>query len=200
MTSRPLFGGQRAWREEEWTSSDDSVRGGSSKSALTIAPTLDSVSFHGLLDTDTLGGAGFASQRTTATEQVWDLSAFDALEVALGAGDGRRYTLNLKTHLPGKREDGRETSGVEYAYTFTAAKEGMIVVPWEAFVPFYRGREAPSAAPLDPTCIRRWSIMIRSFFDQQHGHFKVVVRGIRAVKTRKSRKPRTSRECMCLVS
>lgn len=55
----------RAWHEEEWTSSDDRVRGGKSCSALSCSPGSLVARFHGNLDITALGGAGFASQRTT---------------------------------------------------------------------------------------------------------------------------------------
>ena len=39
--------------------------------------------FHGNLDTTTLGGAGFASQRTVGDDVKWNLSSFDGLEVVI---------------------------------------------------------------------------------------------------------------------
>ena len=44
--------------------------------------------FFGTLDTKTLGGAGFASQRTASDSTEWDLSQFDGIEVVLVRGDG----------------------------------------------------------------------------------------------------------------
>lgn len=183
--SLPIFGPPRAWRPEtDFTASDDRVRGGASRSTLERNATSTTVRFHGTLDTTTLGGAGFASQRTTSTTTTWDLSAFAGLEISLGAGDGRRYTLNLKTVLPGRMEENpsRDKSTVEYAYSFVGAPQpAKLFVPWESFEAFYRGRKVDDAPPLDTAGIRRWSIMIRSFFeDQKSGDFSLVIRSIKA--------------------
>jgi hypothetical protein len=43
----------------------------------------DSAKFYGFLDTKTLGGAGFASQRTLTETQTWDLSSYDGLRLLL---------------------------------------------------------------------------------------------------------------------
>ena len=45
--------------------------------------------FYGTLDTKTLGGAGFASQRTTETDRVWDLSGTIGLDLTLVKIDGK---------------------------------------------------------------------------------------------------------------
>ena len=45
--------------------------------------------FHGNLDIDTLGGAGFASQRTTAEDKTWDLSDFAGIQLDISKGDSR---------------------------------------------------------------------------------------------------------------
>lgn len=197
----PLFGGQRAWNKDEWTSNDDRVRGGSSRSSLTIAPTLDRVAFEGVLDTSTLGGAGFASQRTISTSKLWDLSAFDGLELVLGRGDGKRYTLNLKNEMPEKREDGRDKSTLEYAFSFNApatTEKYGVFVPWNSFEPYYRGRKQKNAKSLDTSSIRRFSIMIRSFFDKQEGEFSLRIFAILAIKMQR---PRALRECpSCNIS
>jgi hypothetical protein len=39
----------------------------------------DVAHFHGNLDIETLGGAGFASQKTTGDDRNWDLSEYDAI-------------------------------------------------------------------------------------------------------------------------
>jgi hypothetical protein len=43
----------------------------------------ESAKFYGFLDTKTLGGAGFASQRTVAVTKTWDLSSFEGLRLLL---------------------------------------------------------------------------------------------------------------------
>ena len=55
--------------------------------------TTDSVAdFQGHLDIETLGGAGFASQRTTNDDLCFDLSEYDGIEMMISGADGRfRY-------------------------------------------------------------------------------------------------------------
>ncbi|BFZ62966.1 hypothetical protein YB2330_004078 [Saitoella coloradoensis] len=180
----PLFGPPRAWRTEEWTASDDRVRGGSSQSYLEPSSDLTKATFRGHLDTQTLGGAGFASQRTTSTDKTWDASPYDGIELILARGDGKRYTLVIKTDLPAKRPDGRDESTVSYEYTFLAhdsKEEQVIFIPWDAFKPYYRGKPKGDAANLDLKAIKRWSFMCRSFFAEQEGDFEIVIKTVQAV-------------------
>jgi hypothetical protein len=68
------------WCPADWHPQNDSLRGGSSTSALTVVPHCNSAIFSGILDSKTLGGAGFASVRTTG-EQRWDWRGYDGLEL-----------------------------------------------------------------------------------------------------------------------
>ena len=43
--------------------------------------------FHGVLDIETLGGAGFASQRTTGEDREYDLSEFAGIQLEVAKGD-----------------------------------------------------------------------------------------------------------------
>lgn len=71
----------RPWSPTDWVATDDRVRGGSSQSYFECAPFEPTARFYGTLDIETLGGAGFASQRTTGDDREWDLSGFDGIEV-----------------------------------------------------------------------------------------------------------------------
>ena len=53
--------------------------------------------FKGTLDIDTLGGAGFASQRTVTESEVWDLSEYDGLRIVLRplASDSQSFNPGL---------------------------------------------------------------------------------------------------------
>lgn len=179
--SLPIFGPPRAWRKQDFTSSDDRVRGGSSQSYLEPSPALDSARFYGKLDTSTLGGAGFASQRTTS-DHVWDLSSYAGIQLTYLKGDLRKYTLNIKTSIPEKMSNGRDASTVEYAYSFIAESHGASLwASWADFKPFYRGKPV-DAKPLDTAHIMRWSIMLRSFFEMpgQVGEFSLTLASIKA--------------------
>ncbi|MCJ1252570.1 hypothetical protein MMC24_000376 [Lignoscripta atroalba] len=192
-----LFGGSTPWitSVSKWAAIDDRVRGGSSQSYLTPVPKTNHVRFCGTLDTKTLGGAGFASQTTTADDKVWDLSAYDGIEIDVVEGDGKMYTLILKDEVPEgkKRDDGREKAGISWEYDFKASEvakekgeQQKFRIPWDQFKATYRGREKKDAEPLKTDGIRRFSLMMRSFFGTQEGDFKVELSSISAVKKDKS--------------
>ncbi|OAL50698.1 CIA30-domain-containing protein [Pyrenochaeta sp. DS3sAY3a] len=175
-----LFGGERGWKAEDWTASDDRVRGGSSQSYLDISGA--KARFYGTLDIKTLGGAGFASQRTTIDDQSWDLSTYDGIHLHLGKFDGKRYTLTLKDEiLPPNPDNGREQSTISYEYDFNSAPESGLFVPWHILKATYRGKQKEDAAPLNLKSVKRFSIMMRSFFGEQQGDFSVEIKTIEAI-------------------
>ncbi|KAI1260219.1 NADH:ubiquinone oxidoreductase intermediate-associated protein 30 [Xylariaceae sp. FL1019] len=177
-----LFGGSKPWLAQSWVTSDDRVRGGASQSHLDdIADAPGAVCFHGNLDINALGGAGFASQRSPDSLH-WDLSSrFAGLYLRIKEGDGKRYTLIVKDELLPKRPDGREQSTISYEYDFIGST-GDIDIAWKEFKPIYRGKPAPDAKPLDLANIKRVSIMMRSFFGDQEGSFKLQLEYIAAVE------------------
>ncbi|KAJ4361614.1 hypothetical protein N0V95_001690 [Ascochyta clinopodiicola] len=174
-----LFGGDKGWNAKDWTSSDDRVRGGKSQSYLDIKGS--TARFHGNLDIKTLGGAGFASQRTTGDDRSWDLSAYDGIHLVVGKDDGKRYTFILKDEILPPMDDGREQSTISYEYDFSAAGSYSVFVPWSEFKPTYRGKEKSDASPLNTKSIKRWSFMMRSFFGGQEGDFSVEIKSVKAV-------------------
>ncbi|KAL6404709.1 hypothetical protein AUP68_11537 [Ilyonectria robusta] len=173
-----LFGGDSPWDAAKWTASDDRVRGGSSTSYLTVTDP-ERACFHGHLDTKTLGGAGFASQRTVGVLAL-DLSGYAGLVLSLGGGgSGHKYTLTLKDTIPGDRGDGRDQAGISWETDFEAPSEGGdVLLPWDKFRATYRGRDKPDAEPLDLSSIKRVSLMLRSFFGAQDGDFELVIHAI----------------------
>lgn len=181
----------RVWLPPSWQASDDSVRGGSSRSSLSALSTNNCALFDGHLDIETLGGAGFASQfqsarperddGTTNTGDVWNLSAYCGLEIDVGVGDGKVYTLILKDcQVQDKRDDGRERAGVNWEAQFrVGAQEGTgeeekgkkLWVPWSALKPTYRGKEKGDAEQLRISEIRRLGFMMRRYvYLQTHSH------------------------------
>ncbi|KAH8665880.1 complex I intermediate-associated protein 30-domain-containing protein [Tricladium varicosporioides] len=183
-----LFGGDQPWDPIDWTSSDDRVRGGSSISHLDCGPTSPAATFHGNLDIQTLGGAGFASQRTTGEDRSWDLSQYDGLCLDLKEGDGKKYTLTVKDKLLPKRDDGRDQSTVSWEFDFEG-KEGKVIVGWEDLKATYRGRDKKDADPLNTKDIRRISLMMRSFFRAQEGDFTLSIISISVFKQRNTSSP-----------
>jgi hypothetical protein len=126
-----------------------------------------SARFHGNLDIKTLGGAGFASQRTTGEEKSWDLSNYDGLRIDLGKSDSKRYTFILKDEILPQSPGGREQSTISYEYDFTVsedtamAESSFIYMPWKDLKPTYRGKEKKDAPKLNKKDVKRVSIMMR---------------------------------------
>lgn len=126
--------------------------------------------FHGNLDIKTLGGAGFASQRTTGDDRTWDLSAYDGVELKIEKADEKRYTFILKDSLlPPDPSNGREQSTISYEYDFTISpsttgdEATTIFIAWKDFRATYRGKDKKDAPNLDRKKIKRVSLMQRRF-------------------------------------
>ncbi|KAF2018911.1 NADH:ubiquinone oxidoreductase complex I intermediate-associated protein 30 [Aaosphaeria arxii CBS 175.79] len=160
-----LFGGDKGWHAADWTASDDRVRGGKSQSYLDT--TSSTARFYGNLDIKTLGGAGFASQRTSTDDTTWDLSAYDGIRLDLGKADGKRYTFILKDELlPRNPDNGREQSTVSYEYDFeldesALTDDSLVFITWDKLTPTYRGKEKKDAKKLNTKSVKRFSIMMR---------------------------------------
>ncbi|EMD00992.1 hypothetical protein BAUCODRAFT_20966 [Baudoinia panamericana UAMH 10762] len=186
--SLDLFGGAKKWNADEWCASDDRVRGGKSQSYLDCFDQF--ATFRGTLDIKTLGGAGFASQRTTAEDKVWNLDDYVAIKLAVKKGDKKRYTLILKDELLERNpENGREQSTISYECDFELPPEDVpgetgdrtIVIPFKSLTATYRGKPKPDAQPLDLTKVKRFSLMNRSFFGSQSGDFSLSISAISAI-------------------
>ncbi|TVY52518.1 Uncharacterized protein LCER1_G007589 [Lachnellula cervina] len=178
-----LFGGSLPWSPLDWTNSDDSVRGGSSYSELACNPPSPIAVFRGNLDIETLGGAGFASQRTTGENRTWDVSDYDGLLLDVTQADGKQYTLTLKDELLPKSPNGREQSTISWEYDFKPKCRGeKVFAKWDDFKATYRGREKPDAKPLDLKSVKRISLMMRSFFGTQEGDFSLSLISISVAK------------------
>lgn len=129
----------------------------------------DTATFCGTLDIKTLGGAGFASQRSTGEDRKWDLSKYDGLKLEITKGDEKRYTFILKDALlPRNPENGREQSTISYEYDFylrdassTTQGSRILFIPWQDLKPTYRGKEKKDAPKIDLAEVKRISIMNR---------------------------------------
>ncbi|OLN97089.1 Uncharacterized protein C9E9.15-like protein 1 [Colletotrichum chlorophyti] len=193
LASAALF---TPWDKSQWVVSDDTVRNGNSHSTLDIIepgapgnPFPESiVNFHGNLDYETLGGAGFASQRTADDWPGIDISAYDTLTLEIPFSDGKRYSFNLKDTVP-PPINGVEQSGVSWEFDFqipavnhTDGQVEKVVAPISEFVPTFRGRVQNDSAPLDLANIKRVNFMIRSFFAEQDGDFQLHIKSVIASK------------------
>ncbi|TDL23391.1 NADH:ubiquinone oxidoreductase complex I intermediate-associated protein 30, partial [Rickenella mellea] len=180
----------RSWRAKEWTASDDRVRGGQSKSYLNISPDDKTANFNGILDIKALGGAGFASQRTSSVVAPYDLSVYDGILLELVRADRKNYTFILKDAIlptDPESESDREQSTISYEFDFVISNEHSVFVyiPWSQFKATYRGKDQSDVPPLNTRCVRRFSVMMRSHFGEQEGSFTLVIRGIYAVQVGK---------------
>lgn len=126
------------------------------------------------------------------------MTAYAGLQIRLGKGDGKLYTLILKDAENSQREqDGREKTGFSWEaefrandelkeerggkYAAAAEKEGQEVsLPWADFKPTFRGRETDGEEKLDRSNITTVGLMMRSYFGTQEGDFKLEVESITA--------------------
>lgn len=170
------------------------VRGGSSTSFLAKSGQ-SNARFYGHLDTTTLGGAGFASQKSIYQSIPYDLSQYKGIRLSIVKSDDMKYAFNLQTTVPSS--DGQ--SAVEYKYSFepkklnleSASESGSdesihrvqtLDIKFSDFVAHYRGRKVPNPEPLETSHITTFSIMCQSYFDQQSGDFELVLHEIAAYK------------------
>lgn len=146
-----------------WTSIDDRVMGGVSRSRLRHDPAGHAV-FEGNVSLERNGG--FASVRSAPANRGKADAQSCILEVR---GDAKRFKLNLLT------EDAFD--GLNYQATFTPDPDRWqsLRIPLAEFRPSCRGREVPGAPPLDPARIRQAGLMIA---DRQAGPFVLAIRRI----------------------
>jgi hypothetical protein len=95
----------------------------------------------------------------------------------LADAKGKYYTLTVSNEVAEKRPDGRDKSTILYEYSFITynGTGASLKIGWDEFKPMYRGKPKEDAPKLDISKIRRWSFMIRSFFDFQHGDFSLKI-------------------------
>ncbi|KAI9713891.1 MAG: hypothetical protein M1820_000621 [Bogoriella megaspora] len=100
------------------------------------------------------------------------------------------YTFILKDELlPKNPDNGREQSTVSWEYNFSVdfkfdscESTRSVYIPFKDLRPTYRGKEKKDAKHLNLKSIKRFSIMMRSFFATQDGPFTLSIKSISAVK------------------
>ena len=142
--------------------------------------------FAGHLDTQTLGGAGFAAQFSpTGKGGGWDLTGYEGMEVRVGEqqdGDEKGYTLVLKdaSSVGGdeygvgeESEDGngdgkkRKEASLSWEVEFHVGKgeeNGEVVsvwLPWTEFKATYRGRKVDGGGEWKGGQVTRVGLMMR---------------------------------------
>jgi monofunctional biosynthetic peptidoglycan transglycosylase len=145
-----------------WSSIDDGVMGGISRSRMAIENGV--AVFRGVLSLENNGG--FASVRSQPAEH--DLSGLSGISLRV-KGDGKRYKLRLRTTA--------SFDGVSYEAPLEPGDGEWqnVVIPFDAFRPTFRGRLVRDYPPLDPSLVKTFGIMIA---DKQEGPFRLEIESI----------------------
>ena len=124
--------------------------------------------FQGTVSLENNGG--FSSTRTSP--RAYNIAGYTGLLVRI-KGDGQKYQLRLRT-------DDR-FDGISYRYHFTSqAEEWMTIrVPFEDFVPVFRGRILKDIPPVSAGKIQQIGFLIA---DKQVGDFRLEIDWIQAYK------------------
>jgi monofunctional biosynthetic peptidoglycan transglycosylase len=148
----------------EWRAINDGVMGGVSQSGMRRTDQGTGV-FAGILSLENNGG--FASVRAVVGRH--DLSAYRGLEVRV-RGDGRSYQLRLRT------DDGFD--GIAYASTFETRDGEWTTtrIPFDRFLPTFRGRTLTDVPPLDTARIHQVAFMLA---DKNPGPFSLEIDVVR---------------------
>ncbi|KAF1817264.1 CIA30-domain-containing protein [Eremomyces bilateralis CBS 781.70] len=179
MKEKPLFGGNKHWRNPDWTELDDRVRGGRSESHLLTDG--HRAEFCGILDIHALRGAGFASQRTTGDDRSWDLEGFTGVKLRILNSDVKNYTFSVKDMILRRQPEGQGQGTLSYEADFTlSGSETDVFLPFSRMNATYRGKPINNAPELRLSSIKQMSIMMRSFFGEQEGRFSLTIGSISA--------------------
>ena len=144
----------------EWIVVNDNVMGGISRSRVSINPD-GYMLFNGNVSLEY--GGGFASVRSSY--ENWEIGNFDGFVIKVW-GDGKSYQFRCRM--------GNNFNGVAYRHYFQTNNENWqeIRLPFNKFVPTYRGRILSDVTPLDPKEIRNLGLMIS---DKQSGNFNLKI-------------------------
>ncbi len=149
-----------------WLPINDAIMGGVSKSKF---ETINGVAnFSGNVSLEY--GGGFASVRSQTSN--YDLSAYKGVILRV-KGDGKVYDLNLKL------SEGFD--GIYYKQRFSCKKDEWtsVKLPFDKFVPTFRGKVLTDVMPLDTKIIKSFGLMIS---DSQAGPFSLQIANLKAYK------------------
>jgi uncharacterized protein YbjT (DUF2867 family) len=146
------FTQQNVGLQQIWGAVDDVVMGGVSESGIRMGAGY--AIFEGNVSTDNSGG--FASVRTRNFDPSFNLSNALGIELRV-KGDGQRYKFFIRTE--------EKWDGVGYAYPFdTIVDEWLTIqIPFSDLVPIFRAKTVSAAAPIDPTQICSFQLMLSKF-------------------------------------
>ncbi|MEX1310004.1 MAG: CIA30 family protein [Candidatus Sulfomarinibacteraceae bacterium] len=149
--------------ETIWPHINDGVMGGVSSGRM--VPGDGYATFQGVVSFDNNGG--FSSVRSRPV--LHDLSEYSGLRVRV-RGDGKRYGFRLKTDA--------SFDGVSYQVSIVPPADEWVELelPFDDFVPVYRGRVVSNHPQLDPARIMTFGLII----SRQEGPFRLDVESIAA--------------------
>lgn len=152
----------------QWSVINDGVMGGVSQSDIRRTDQGTGV-FAGVLSLENNGG--FASVRVVVGRR--DLSVYTGIEVRV-RGDGRTYQFRLRT------DDGSD--GIAYRAHFETRNGEWTTtrIPFDKFLPTFRGRTLRDAPPLDTSHIRQLAFMLA---DKKPGAFSLEIDLVRTFKS-----------------
>ncbi|WP_419191111.1 CIA30 family protein [Saltatorellus ferox] len=176
VQTRELFRFEKAASIDPWTSNHDRVMGGVSTGKASW--TDEHARFAGELSLENNGG--FASFRVQPTEPL-ALSDFDGLRLRV-RGDGRNWSVSLRTGQDLRTGKGRSDHNWQAPFQTRRPSEGgpewqEVTIPFDAFVPVFHGRYAPTAEPMDRANIANVGLQVS---DGQEGDYTLDVLSIDA--------------------
>jgi NADH dehydrogenase [ubiquinone] 1 alpha subcomplex assembly factor 1 len=148
-----------------WQIVNDDVMGGVSTSSFHL--TEGAAIFRGRVSFENNGG--FASVRTLPPPL--DLTGCDTFVIRV-RGDGKRYKFTARM------QPNLDSAIYQFAFTTRAGQWEEHRLPFQQFVPSYRGRTLQGQPPLDPAKIQSLGFLIS---DRQEGSFRLEIAWIRAM-------------------
>lgn len=162
----------------------DAVRGGNSHSDVSLPDDYSYATFIGHLDPSVLN-AGFAGAFSAGTTTLPNGPTYSGISIELAdvSGDPKVAVLVLKEETEEdvgrykEKKGGMEKERKESTVSWEAKielKDGRQEIPWDAFEKTYRGRQV-DGSHIDTAKIKRWGILVRSFFGEVKGDYKFTV-------------------------
>lgn len=148
-------------KDLSWEAIGDRVMGGESDGSMVLSDEGYGV-FTGTVRLD--NGGGFASVKADLPEPL-DASQYQGIEL-LALGDGRTYKLGLR--------NSTDRQSPVYQHHFTPGTEhwGLVRLPFNGFVPSWRGRTLTNAEPLDTGNLWSLSLFVS---ERQAGPFRLLM-------------------------
>lgn len=150
---------------DDWRIVNDGVMGGLSKSKFMLSDSNTAI-FSGNVTLENNGG--FASTRTRSMQ--FQLDGFKGIRIRV-KGDGKTYQFRLRTN--------DRIDGVSYRHHFETKLNQWqtISLPFNKFVPVFRGRVLRDVEPISPKDIQQLGILIS---DNQTGEFQLEIQWIKS--------------------